>query len=117
MARQPDNLGDEGTVVVRETRTKQRLKRPQLWRVLLHNDHYTTMEFVVAILVAIFHRNEADATAIMLHVHQRGVGVAGAYTKEVAEAKVEEVMHAAERAELPLLCTCEPDEDPEENDE
>ena len=83
----------------------------------MHNDHYTTMEFVVAVLMAVFGRNEADATAIMLHVHERGMGVAGVYTREVAEAKVEEVMRAAERAEFPLLCTCEPEEEPEESDE
>ncbi len=116
MARQPEK-DDGGTAVVHETRTKPRLGRPQLWRVLLHNDHYTTMEFVVAILMSIFHKNEADATAIMLHVHQRGLGIAGVYTREVAEAKVQEVMHAAERAEFPLLCTCEPDADPGESDE
>ena len=114
MARPGETGGD--AIVVRETKTKQRLKKPQLFRVLLHNDHYTTMEFVVAILVAIFHKTEADATAIMLHVHQRGIGIAGVYTREIAEAKVQEATHAAEQAEFPLLCTCEPDEDPEEED-
>jgi ATP-dependent Clp protease adaptor protein ClpS len=116
MARPDAPGGDAGTAIVQEPRAKERLQRPQLWRVLLHNDHYTTMEFVVAILMAIFHKNEADATAVMLHVHQRGVGVAGVYTKEIAEAKVQEVMHAAEQAEFPLLCTCEPEADPEESE-
>ena len=120
MPRRPDERGDDreaGTLVVRETKTRARLKKPRLYRVLLHNDHYTTMEFVVAVLQAIFQKSEADATAIMLNVHRTGLGVAGVYTREIAEAKVQEVLLAAERAEYPLLCTSEPDEDPEETDE
>ena len=62
--------------LVTETRPKEKLKRPALYKVLLHNDDYTTMEFVVAILRSIFHLSETDATAIMLHIHERGVGVA-----------------------------------------
>ena len=119
MARRPDRTGggdDAGTVVVQETKTRPRLKKPRLYRVLLHNDHYTTMEFVVAVLQAIFHKSESDATAIMLNVHQRGIGVAGVYTREIAEAKVQEALHAAEQAEFPLLCSSEPDEDPQETD-
>jgi ATP-dependent Clp protease adaptor protein ClpS len=95
-------------------RTERKLARPRLWKVLLHNDDYTTMEFVVAILRAIFHLSEGDATAIMLHIHQRGVGVAGIYTKEIAETKVSEVTRAAEEAEFPLLCTMEPAEEAED---
>lgn len=101
----------EGQLVV-ERRTKTRLTKPRLWKVLLHNDDFTTMEFVVAILQEIFHHNEADATAIMLHVHRHGIGVAGIYPREIAETKVAEVLHAAEAAEYPLLCTMEPDDDP-----
>src|SRR5688572_3701120 len=95
------------TAVVTEPKTQRKLKRPQLYKVLLHNDDYTTMEFVVAILQAIFHHSEASASAIMLHIHRHGVGVAGVYQFEIAEAKVGEVLHAAEKAEYPLLCTME----------
>lgn len=101
---------DGGGLVVteRESKTKQRLERPKLFKVLLHNDDYTTREFVVQLLMVIFHHNENDATAIMLHVHHNGIGVAGVYTHEIAETKVAEVMHAAQEAEYPLLCTMEP---------
>jgi ATP-dependent Clp protease adaptor protein ClpS len=106
---QPDAL------VLPRSRTERKLARPQLYRVLLHNDDYTTMEFVVAILQGIFHRSEAEATQVMLHVHRNGVGVAGVYTKEVAESKVAEVTRAAEEAQFPLLCTMEPDQASEDN--
>ena len=104
------------TVVVHEAKTKKKLKKPRLYRVLLHNDDYTTMEFVVAILEGIFHKSEADATAIMLLVHRTGIGVAGVFTREIAEAKAQDATQAAEKAEFPLLCTTEPDEDPDEED-
>ena len=102
--------GDTQVVVEKETKTKTKLKRPKLYKVLLHNDDFTTMEFVVAILITIFNRSEAEATAIMLHIHRLGMGVAGVYTHEIAEAKVSETMEAAEEAEYPLLCTLEPDD-------
>lgn len=108
---------DTDTVVVKDTRTRKRLGRPRLWKVLLHNDDFTTMEFVVAVLKSIFHKSESDATALMLHIHRHGVGVAGIYTREIAETKVQETMQAAEEAEYPLLCTMEPeDRDPDEED-
>jgi ATP-dependent Clp protease adaptor protein ClpS len=115
--KKPHEQGD--TAVVTETRTKTKLKRPKLYKVLLHNDDFTTMEFVVAVLITIFHKSEGEATAIMLHVHRTGIGVAGVYTYEVAEAKVNEVMKAAEEAEYPLLCTLEPDDmdDPDSGDD
>jgi ATP-dependent Clp protease adaptor protein ClpS len=106
--KRPQRHGD--TAVVTETRTKTRLKRPKLYKVLLHNDDFTTMEFVVAVLMTIFNKGEPEAHAIMLHVHRNGVGVAGVFTYEIAEAKVNEVMKAAEEAEYPLLCTFEPDD-------
>ena len=105
---------EEGGVAT-ERRTKKKLQRPKLYKVLLHNDDFTTMEFVVAILQHVFHLSEAAATAVMLHVHQNGVGVAGIYTYEVAETKVAEVMELAQKAEFPLQCTLEPaDESPDE---
>jgi ATP-dependent Clp protease adaptor protein ClpS len=89
--------------------TEKKVKKPRLFKVLLHNDHYTTMEFVVEVLLTVFHRSESDATAIMLHVHRNGVGVAGVYTKEIAETKAAKVLALAQEAEFPLLCTVEPE--------
>jgi|SRR6185436_18135568 len=110
----PKEQGD--TAVATDTRTRQKLQRPKLYKVLLHNDDFTTMEFVVAILISIFHKSETDATAIMLNIHRTGMGVAGVYSLEIAEAKVSETMAAAEEAEYPLLCTLEPDDPPNEDD-
>lgn len=93
-----------------KAKTEKKLARPRLWKVLLHNDDYTTKEFVVEVLQQIFGHSEVTATAIMMHVHNNGMGVAGIYTHEVAETKVSEVMQAAEEAEFPLLCTMEPEE-------
>ena len=106
----PRHQGDQGDVAV-EHKTEKKLQRPRLYKVLFHNDDFTTMEFVVALLMGIFHHTEAEATAIMLHVHRNGVGVAGIYPFAVAEAKVSEAMKAAEEAEFPLLVTMEPEDD------
>ena len=76
---------------------------------LLHNDDYTTQEFVVWVLESIFHLPHADAFAIMMHVHQQGVGVAGLFTRDVAETKVKATQQLAEQNEYPLLVTIEPD--------
>ncbi len=91
-------------------RKKDAVRRPRLYKVLLHNDDYTTMEFVVMVLATVFHRSEAEAVQIMLHVHRRGVGVAGVYPREIAESRVAKVCHMAREAEFPLLCTMEPAE-------
>ena len=116
MARKPRPQEEGDTGVATETRAKPKLKRPKLYKVVLHNDNYTTMEFVIQILVEVFHKSESDAMAIMLHVHHRGAGVAGVYTYEVAEAKVDKVMRLAREAQYPLLCTMEPDEGDEERE-
>ncbi|MEO0369679.1 MAG: ATP-dependent Clp protease adapter ClpS [Pseudomonadota bacterium] len=86
-----------------------KLKRPPLYRVLLLNDDYTTMEFVIRVLQSIFHHSEEQATQIMLHVHQKGIGVCGVYTREIAESKVEQTLQYAQENEHPLQCTMEPD--------
>lgn len=91
------------------TQTKPKLKRPPLFKVLLHNDDFTTMEFVVEVLQTVFHHPEPQAVAIMLHVHQRGVGVAGVFTHEIAETKATKVIDLAREAGYPLLCTVEPE--------
>ena len=92
------------------TETEKRLKRPSLYKVLLHNDDYTTMEFVVHVLTSIFHHPEETAVQIMLHVHRKGVGVAGVYSFEIAETKVRKTVDLARQNEYPLRCTMEPDE-------
>lgn len=89
------------------TESEKRLKAPPLYKVLLHNDDYTTMEFVVQVLQSVFHRSAADATQIMLHIHRTGIGVAGVYTHEIAETKVTLVEQLAREREFPLMCTME----------
>jgi len=91
------------------SRADERLDEPRLWRVLLHNDDFTTQEFVVWILQTVFQRDPSDARAIMLHVHQSGVGVAGLYTRDVAETKQKAARRLAEQQEFPLLVTVEPE--------
>ena len=104
--RSPGNPAGTPEVVTR-TRTQKKVKQPSLYRVLLHNDDYTTMEFVVHVLQSVFNHEEAEATQIMLHVHRKGIGVAGVFTKEVAETKVEQVHELARSHEFPLRCSLE----------
>jgi ATP-dependent Clp protease adaptor protein ClpS len=89
------------------TETKKKLKKPPLYKVLLHNDDYTTKEFVVQVLQYVFHKEHTEAVQIMLHVHKKGIGVAGVYTYEVAETKVALVENLARQHEYPLKCTME----------
>ena len=89
------------------TQTVTRTKKPSLYRVLLLNDDYTPMEFVVYVLERFFQKTREEATTIMLHVHQNGVGVCGVFTYEVAETKVAQVLDLARRHEHPLQCTME----------
>jgi ATP-dependent Clp protease adaptor protein ClpS len=100
----------EDTGVVTETKKKEKLKRPTLYKVLLHNDDYTTMEFVVAVLREVFRKNEVDAIGIMLNVHKTGVGVAGVYTYEIAETKIRTTEALARQNEFPLKLSMEPEE-------
>lgn len=90
-----------------ETLFEEQLEEPRLYRVLLHNDDYTTMEFVVIILMEVFRKTGDEATAIMLAVHKRGMGQCGVYPLEVAETKVAEVHRRAREANFPLRCTLE----------
>jgi ATP-dependent Clp protease adaptor protein ClpS len=98
---------DDETGVVTQTRTERRLQKPRMYKVLLHNDDYTTMEFVVYVLQGVFHRSETDAVQIMLHVHKNGLGVAGVYTREVAETRITQVEALARSHEYPLRCSME----------
>ena len=88
--------------------TERRVKRPRLYNVLLHNDDYTTMEFVVSVLATVFHHGEDEAFRIMMHVHEKGVGVAGCYSYEIAEAKAAKATRMAREHEFPLRCSVEP---------
>jgi ATP-dependent Clp protease adaptor protein ClpS len=97
--------GEPDTTVI--TEQEQQLKKPPLYKVLLHNDDYTTMEFVVFILQSVFHKSETDAYRIMMAVHQQGLGVAGVYSYEIAETKIDRVTRLAREHEFPLLCTLE----------
>ena len=105
MSTRPDTR--ESTLT--DTQAERKLERPRLWRVLLHNDDYTTQEFVVWVLETIFHKPSAEAFDIMLSVHQSGVGVAGIYTHDVAETKLKTTRQLAEEHEFPLLVTMEPE--------
>ena len=105
--KQHDNDTDFERGVV--TETEKKLKKPPLYKVLLHNDDYTTMEFVVYVLQSVFHHEPTKATQIMLHVHRRGVGICGVFTYEVAETKVTQVMDFARQHQHPLQCTLEKD--------
>jgi ATP-dependent Clp protease adaptor protein ClpS len=90
-----------------ETRTRKRVQEPPLYRVLLHNDDYTTMEFVIEILMVVFKRSMEDATRIMLNVHKNGIGICGVYPYEIAETKVESVEVLARSSDFPLKCSME----------
>ena len=94
---------------ITESRTEQELERPKMWRVLLHNDDYTTQDFVVWVLESIFHKPQGEAFSIMLSVHRSGMGVAGVYTHDVAETKMKTTKQLAEEHEFPLLVTLEPE--------
>jgi ATP-dependent Clp protease adaptor protein ClpS len=98
---------DGDTVVERRTRPETRTKKPQMYKVILLNDDYTPMEFVVEILKTVFHKEHAEATRIMLHVHQNGMGVAGVFPYEIAETKVRTVDELARQSEFPLKCVME----------
>jgi ATP-dependent Clp protease adaptor protein ClpS len=99
----PDYEHDEAVV----TESEEKLKKPPLFRVLIHNDDFTTMEFVVFVLRDVFNRSEGDAFTIMLKVHTEGVGIAGVYTYEVAQMKAEKATSLARANEFPLLFTVE----------
>lgn len=100
-----DGDNDRGTSVI--ARTKPKTKRPSLYRVLLLNDDYTPMEFVIHVLQRFFQKDPEAATRIMLHVHNHGVGECGVYTYEVAETKVTQVMDFARQHQHPLQCVME----------
>jgi ATP-dependent Clp protease adaptor protein ClpS len=103
MADFPDSEMDGAVLTESETR----LEKPKLYKVILHNDDFTTMDFVVFVLNRVFNRSEAESFTIMLKVHNEGVGVAGIYPFEIATMKAEKAMNLARANEYPLLCTVE----------
>ena len=103
----PRERTDGDTLVV--TKQKPRTQKPKLWRVVLHNDDFTTMEFVIEVLTTVFHKDVAEAYDLMMQVHRAGACVAGVYTREVAETKVDTVEQMAKASEFPFLATMEPD--------
>ena len=98
-----DEGGDPGVVL----QSKPKTKKPAMYRVVMLNDDYTPMEFVVLVLERFFNKTQQEATRIMMHVHQKGVGICGFFTYEVAETKVQQVMDLARQHQHPLQCTLE----------
>jgi ATP-dependent Clp protease adaptor protein ClpS len=107
MSAEHDQPGDHGQAGILVEEAAPEVKQPPLYSVVLLNDDYTPMEFVVEILEVVFKKSRDDAVMIMLHVHQHGVGVCGIFTYEVAETKVAQVLDAARRNQHPLQCTME----------
>ncbi len=101
-------MSEIGTDESVKIRSRQSTARPRQFKVLLHNDHYTSMEFVIYVLQAVFDKSGGDAQRIMLNVHQQGIGVAGVYPAAIAETKIDQVHTMAESEGFPLKCSMEP---------
>ena len=108
--KQRPGTGEGDTGLATATKRKEQLKKPPLYKVLFHNDNYTTMEFVVWVLRSVFHKSESDSVTIMLQVHRNGLGVAGVYTRDVAETKINKTHQLAMESEFPLKLSLEPEE-------
>lgn len=104
MSLESDSRSGEGLAL---QKAKPKLKRPPLYKVILLNDDFTPMDFVVQVLMQFFSMSEEKATQVMLHVHTRGVGVCGVFSKDIAETKVKQVNEYARQHQHPLLCTME----------
>jgi ATP-dependent Clp protease adaptor protein ClpS len=102
-----DRTNDDGSSTGVVVQTRAKTKKPSMYKVLMLNDDYTPMEFVVHVLERFFSKSREEATQIMLHVHRRGVGICGVFTYEVAETKVTQVTEFARRNQHPLRCTLE----------
>ena len=98
---------EQSTLPEGDVRDKQEIREPSLYRVILHNDDYTTMDFVIEVLVTVFHKPTAEATKIMLDVHKKGKGICGVYTYDIAATKVDQVHQMAKTREFPLKCSLE----------
>ena len=111
----PIDVDDDGPVTGVAVKSRARTKNPAMYKVLMLNDDYTPMEFVVHVLERYFQKRNEEATRIMLHVHQKGVGICGVFTYEVAETKVNQVMDFARQHQHPLQCTIEKDDGGDED--
>ncbi len=100
---------DPGVKEEGQTATRPKVERPKMYKVILHNDDYTTMEFVIEVLIGVFRKSRIEAARIMLSVHNSGKGVAGVYTREIAEAKAGQALDLARTRAYPLLVTTEPE--------
>ena len=100
---------EEGVVTEEQQEEEEETTEPNKYKVLFHNDDYTTMEFVVRVLERVFHKSKSEATKIMLEVHHSGSGVAGVYSKQIAETKVEQTIQWAREEGHPLMVTMEPE--------
>lgn len=103
------NIGEDDFDHGVAVKSKAKTKKPSMYKVLMLNDDYTPMEFVISVLEQFFSKTQEEATRIMLHVHQKGVGVCGVFTYEVAETKVNQTMDFAQQNQHPLQCTIEKD--------
>lgn len=103
------NSGSNGTTTIDDTDIDEGLERPKMFKVILHNDDFTPMDFVVQILQKVFHHDETEAHSTMMQVHQKGQAVAGVYTSEIAETKVAVTLLTAQNYEFPLQATTEPE--------
>jgi ATP-dependent Clp protease adaptor protein ClpS len=105
VAARRDSLFEGGASV--QEKHQEELKEPEMYRVILYNDHYTTQEFVVGVIMLVFHRTASEATRIMLDVHRRGKGTVGVYVYDIAETKARQVKDLAAAQDFPLKCTVE----------
>ena len=100
-------MPESGILSETGTKTDQEIWEPKMYRVILHNDDYSTMDFVIEVLISIFHKPAADATRIMLDVHKKGKGICGVYTYDIAATRVARVHQLAKKREFPLKCSLE----------
>jgi len=107
--KRPSKPDDPGRGAERVLERPPETRRPPMYRCILHNDDYTTMEFVVWVLQVVFHKSESEATHLMLAIHHKGQGVAGVFTRDIAETKAAQAMSLAEENGMPLQCSVEPD--------
>ena len=105
----PGHANDDDFDAGLAVKTRSKTKKPSMYKVLMLNDDYTPMEFVIYVLERIFNKTQDEATQVMLHVHQKGVGLCGVFTHDVAETKATQVMDLARRSQHPLQCTIEKD--------
>lgn len=111
MAHKPTDIPDSGTTSILERETEKKTKKPRKWKVIILNDDFTPMDFVIAVLMKYFNKTQDEATSIMTEVHNKGAGVAGVYTFEIADTKLGLVSLAARENEFPLRAIMEPAED------